>query len=1182
MASGLKININKSKLMGYDVHSDEVETAARYIGCATFVAIFSHLVVKVGGRMERINSWDDVVSKVTSWLSKWKLKTLSIGGRLTLIKSVLTSIPLYQMSGFKVLIKVLNILESIRRKFSSGIEGNERKLALISWDTVLASKKYDGFGILSFFAMNRALLSKWVWRFLSQISSMWTRTIKAIHGEKGNLEPMEELKRSSKTCFFSRISGVILPNMRDLWIWSFEASGDFSVTSARRLIDDYLLPKEDVQTRWVKVVPIKINVFAWRVRLDKLPTRLNLSLRGVEISSIITKEDDVANIFTSVYITNFPESVSTKELFHACKQYGHVVDSVIHTKRSKNGKRPPNKKEGDGVKKTNVFSSPKEDSKANVNTGGGNSYMGALKGVKQVEVEDLKSGPTLLLGDDCVVSKDFSNALLGRVKEFASLANLKLALGNEGFVDITIKYMGELWVMLEFNSEQTINKFRDNVSVASWFSQIIEAITDFEIEGRIAWVEVEGISFKLWSGNTFSRIATKWGKLLDVDDQDETCFHSKRLCIYMKSGRSIVEEFKIIHRGKIYWIRANETPGWVPDFTDESHDDDQDEINSNDDDTDIHKSGGAGDNSNVEGVPETLFEDEGLVKSHVEGESINKNVDQSEDPFNIYPLLNKNKPMDGSVNKSGSSLKYPPGFTPIDGNGENSTPVEDVMIRNVEEVRTCNREENNDAFSDNRVNSYTKEAGTESLSSVEDTWKGSPCVGSNAMKILIGKLKFHKNHIREWSKTSTVCRKNVKAQYKRELQAVDLIIDSGQGTEKEISTRAGIINTIQRCDMLDSMEMAQKAKVKWAVEGDENSGFFHGMLYKKRSILNIRDVMVDGMWVDSPNKVKKEFLDHFKLESEVTNDEIKKVVCPTEEFQFGKGLKEGDPLSHFLFILIMESLHLSFQRVLARMFHGIKLDGLVNISHMFYADDAIFVGQWSENNISTLVHVLECFHSVSGLKINMSKSKILGVHVDNVKVSRAANIFGCLVLKTPFLYLGSFVGGAMHRLQAWNDIVDRVRRRLSKWKMKMLSIGGRLTLVKSVLGGAEQTQTDELAALMQPVTLTPISDRWTWTLNSSGEFSVASVRNLIDVKIFPKGEHKTRWIRYVPIKVIVVVLERRFCQQRSWFHGLPEFDGKKRRCRKRLANHNARRPEAVKGAHVIKGTDDIDMSNDEN
>ncbi|GJR08480.1 RNA-directed DNA polymerase, eukaryota [Tanacetum coccineum] len=265
MASRLKININKSKLMGYDVHSDEVEIAARYIGYANLVAPFSHFGVKVGGRMERINSWDDVVSKVTYRLSKWKLKTLSIGGRLTLIKSVLSSIPLYQMSSFKVPIKVLNILESIRRKFFNGIEGNERKMALISWETVLALKKYGGLGVSNAL---RGLIS-------------FERSMFFV------LKPRGGIEEEQQNMLFSRLSGVILPNMRDHWVWSLEASGEFSITSARRLINNYLLPKGDVQTRWVKVVPIKINVFAWRVRLEKLPTRLNLSFRGVEISSIM-------------------------------------------------------------------------------------------------------------------------------------------------------------------------------------------------------------------------------------------------------------------------------------------------------------------------------------------------------------------------------------------------------------------------------------------------------------------------------------------------------------------------------------------------------------------------------------------------------------------------------------------------------------------------------------------------------------------------------------------------------------------------------------------------------------------------------------------------------------------------------------------------------------------------------
>ena len=57
--------------------------------------------------------------------------------------------------------------------------------------------------------------------------------------------------------------------------------------SARVFIDDSLLPKANAATRWIKVVPIKINMFAWRVCVDKLPTRLNISLRGVDIPFIL-------------------------------------------------------------------------------------------------------------------------------------------------------------------------------------------------------------------------------------------------------------------------------------------------------------------------------------------------------------------------------------------------------------------------------------------------------------------------------------------------------------------------------------------------------------------------------------------------------------------------------------------------------------------------------------------------------------------------------------------------------------------------------------------------------------------------------------------------------------------------------------------------------------------------------
>ncbi|GKE87540.1 RNA-directed DNA polymerase, eukaryota, reverse transcriptase zinc-binding domain protein [Tanacetum coccineum] len=84
----------------------------------------------------------------------------------------------------------------------------------------------------------------------------------------------------------SRVDEVSLPFMLDRWVWTFDSSGEFSVKSVRTLIDDMFLPKEVVHTHWVNVVPLKVNILAWRVWLE-LPTRFNLSLRGVEISSIL-------------------------------------------------------------------------------------------------------------------------------------------------------------------------------------------------------------------------------------------------------------------------------------------------------------------------------------------------------------------------------------------------------------------------------------------------------------------------------------------------------------------------------------------------------------------------------------------------------------------------------------------------------------------------------------------------------------------------------------------------------------------------------------------------------------------------------------------------------------------------------------------------------------------------------
>ncbi|GJW95426.1 hypothetical protein Tco_0175098 [Tanacetum coccineum] len=129
--------------------------------------------------MTRAEAWKEVIDKVASRLSKWKMRALSIGGRLTLLKSVLGSIPIFYMSIYRVPASVLKKLEAIRCNFFNGHEEGSRKASWTKWNNVLADKCNGGLGVSSLFALNRGLMMKWMWRFYSYDTSLWSNVIKA-------------------------------------------------------------------------------------------------------------------------------------------------------------------------------------------------------------------------------------------------------------------------------------------------------------------------------------------------------------------------------------------------------------------------------------------------------------------------------------------------------------------------------------------------------------------------------------------------------------------------------------------------------------------------------------------------------------------------------------------------------------------------------------------------------------------------------------------------------------------------------------------------------------------------------------------------------------------------------------------------------------------------------------------
>ncbi|GKB92823.1 RNA-directed DNA polymerase, eukaryota [Tanacetum coccineum] len=190
-------------------------------------------------------------------------------------------------------------------------------------------------------------------------------------------------------------------------------------------------------------------------------------------------------------------------------------------------------------------------------------------------------------------------------------------------------------------------------------------------------VEVEGVPCKWWSRNAFSRIASRWGTLLNGEELEEEGYHSNRICICTKLKTVVFDSFKMVYRGMTCWVRAIEVPGWVPDFEEDGEE--VYDVNDGSHKDDMH--GGVSENlkdvegeSDMEEVPETNFE-EVPDKSIFEGNSIRQSDVHSEYPFGIYEVLNKKRDGKNIDDQHEDSFKYPPGFTP---NEEGDVPVEKV------------------------------------------------------------------------------------------------------------------------------------------------------------------------------------------------------------------------------------------------------------------------------------------------------------------------------------------------------------------------------------------------------------------------------------------------------------------------------------------------------------------------
>jgi hypothetical protein len=160
-------------------------------------------------------------------------------------------------------------------------------------------------------------------------------------------------------------------------------------------------------------------------------------------------------------------------------------------------------------------------------------------------------------------------------------------------------------------------------------------------------------------------------------------------------------------------------------------------------------------------------------------------------------------------------------------------------------------------------------------------------------------------------------------------------------------------------------------------------------------------------------------------------------------FSSSHGIRQGYHLSPLLFVIVMEAFSKLFSISVQRGFLsgfsvGSRSNGVINVSHLLFANDTLVFYGASPEHLFYLRMLLLSFEAVSGLKINLDKSVLVPVGiVDNM--DDLAGILGCGVSSLPLKYLGLPLGAPFKAKSSWDEVVGKIERRLASWKRLYLS-----------------------------------------------------------------------------------------------------------------------------------------------
>ena len=180
----MRVNLGKSELVQVgDVLF--LEEFADILGCKTTTLPMKYLGLTLGAKFKLKDVWTTIVKKMERRLAGWKRMYLFMGGRLTLLKSTLSNLPMYFLSLFPILAEVAKRIEKIQRNFL-WIEKIQRnflwgsieevdKFHLVKWEVICSPYSHRGLAIKNLRKFNEALLGKWLWRFGMEREALWRK-----------------------------------------------------------------------------------------------------------------------------------------------------------------------------------------------------------------------------------------------------------------------------------------------------------------------------------------------------------------------------------------------------------------------------------------------------------------------------------------------------------------------------------------------------------------------------------------------------------------------------------------------------------------------------------------------------------------------------------------------------------------------------------------------------------------------------------------------------------------------------------------------------------------------------------------------------------------------------------------------------------------------------------------------